>query len=275
MQKNIDMVYQFPNSVKEFLSVFKRLCKKHHLTYLGPGQDVTVVDSNEPDYFVEGSLEDLEALAEDLDYALHPDYLISAEEFARDEILYEALDTTDTITYQLSNEIKNLLPEFGRLCEEYSIEFLGKEGEDGDFYIRGTQVEIENLLDFLDYEFVQESVVSSDSVSTLKEDIEQDEIEIEEPQNTSSLFTDKESEQYAKELTQLFFDLGGFYDIWADKNVINALIEWGDWKHDHLEFKNTVLQFFDTENIEINIGSQKIEEDDTGLYSCRYTIIKQ
>jgi hypothetical protein len=77
VEKDLDevYVYQFPNSIQNFLPEFKRLCDEHNLTYLGEGYADFEDKMTENDFFVEGRLEDLEAMAKELEYGLHPDYL--------------------------------------------------------------------------------------------------------------------------------------------------------------------------------------------------------
>ena len=84
-------VYQFPNSVEEYLAEFKELCFNHDIKFLGKGKNV-IDETEEPDFFVEGRYADLTAMAEDMDYELNPDYLCPAESFAREDILIEEVE---------------------------------------------------------------------------------------------------------------------------------------------------------------------------------------
>lgn len=97
---------------------------------------------------------------------------------------------------------------------------------------------------------------------------------LEEAVETKQGFTKEEATQFAKELTQKFFDDGGYYDIWADEGAIQAQIYWGDWKHDHLYFKSVVQKFFDDLDINIKIDSEVTEEDGSDVYSALHTIRK-
>lgn len=183
-------VYQFPNSIENFLPEFERLCDESGLDFLGKGHGFDHKEGDEPDFFVEGPLKDLEAIADELEYELHPDYLAKADEF------------------------------------DYDI------------------------------------ILKKEKKSVIKEAVE-------------SNFTEEEANKFVKELTQKFFDEGEFFDIWSEKGVIKADIQWGDWKHQHLFFKARVQKYFDALGIDIDIKSTVTEEDGTDAYSASYSIKKQ
>ena len=96
LEKEVDydsseiMVYQFPSSIENFLPEFERLCDEFELTFLGKGLGMGQKEGDDPNFFVEGPLKDLEALADELEYQLQPDYLSSADEFAYEDILIES-----------------------------------------------------------------------------------------------------------------------------------------------------------------------------------------
>jgi len=85
-------VYEYPQEVEEYMSDFKKLCKANNVKFLGKGKNVIDGDESIIDYYVEGTMENLERLAEDLDYQMHPDYLCPSESFDREDILIESLD---------------------------------------------------------------------------------------------------------------------------------------------------------------------------------------
>ena len=76
--------YMFMNThkeVEEYMPDFKKLCKANNVKFLGKGKNVIDGDESIIDYYVEGTMENLERLAEDLDYQMHPDYLCPSESF--------------------------------------------------------------------------------------------------------------------------------------------------------------------------------------------------
>ena len=60
-----------------------------------------------------------------------------------------------------------------------------------------------------------------------------------------------------------------------DENTLMAGIEWGDWKHDHQNFRNLVLDFFWGINEEIRLKHKITDTDGSDTYSADYKIYLQ
>lgn len=60
-----------------------------------------------------------------------------------------------------------------------------------------------------------------------------------------------------------------------DENTLIASIEWGDWKHDHQNFRNLVMDFFWDINEEIKIKHKITDTDGSDTFSADYKIYLQ
>lgn len=190
------------------------------------------------------------------------------------------IDDDSIQVYQFPNEFKNYLPEFKRLCKEHDLKYLGKgkniidNVKEPDFFVEGRYADLVSLADEFDYQLHPDYLCSADSFASEDILITKQESIKEAVEDNKKGFTKEEAQKFSKELTQKFFDDGGYYDIWSSENEIQAQIEWGDWKHDHLYFKSKVTQFFKDLEIDINIESEVTEEDDSDTYSALHTITK-
>jgi|GEM_PF-3657030 len=190
------------------------------------------------------------------------------------------IDDDSIQVYQFPNEFKNYLPELKRLCKEHDLKYLGKgkniidDVKEPDFFVEGRYADLVSLADELDYQLHPDYLCSADSFASEDILITKQESIKEAVEDNKKGFTKEEAQKFSKELIQKFFDDGGYYDIWSSENKIQAQIEWGDWKHDHLYFKTKVTQFFKDLEIDINIESEVTEEDDSDTYSALHTITK-
>lgn len=197
-----------------------------------------------------------------------------------DEEVDSEIDADSIQVYQFPNEFKNYLPEFKRLCKEHDLKYLGKgkniidDVKEPDFFVEGRYADLVSLADEFDYQLHPDYLCSADSFASEDILITKQESIKEAVEDNKKGFTKEEAQKFSKELTQKFFDDGGYYDIWSSENEIQAQIEWGDWKHDHLYFKSKVTQFFKDLEIDINIESEVTEEDDSDTYSALHTITK-
>lgn len=192
-------VYQFPAILDNYIDELKKLFKEYRVSYLGRENiEVTGREDGKQDIFALGRKEDLEAVADALDYVLHPDYLCPADDFADELVMTEVMNNT--------------------------------------------------------------------KINALKESLKEE--------KESVSFTKEETAKFAKELTQFLFDSGDYHDVWDTDTKIEAQIEWGDWKHDHLRFERLVRQFFEERDIEVDIEQVVTDKDDSDTYSARYTITK-
>lgn len=315
-------VYQFPSSIENFLPEFERLCDEFGLNFLGKGHGNGQDKDDEPDLFVEGSLKDLEALAKEIDYELHPDYLSPADEFAYDDILINesikvyikeatqkqidakrkelyakeksVMTDSDKIEY-VENSARNMMvsilvygakpddsdESFNKLFErEIKNRYLGnflKADNFGNPAISKERIKElwnEMVTDFkkaeVGYAGEDSEGLSYNYVRFADESLTKKTIK----ESVDKKFSEEEANKFVKELTQKFFDEGEYFDIWSSAGVIEAQIEWGDWKHQHLFFKKTVQKFFNDLNIDIDIDSQVTEEDGSDTYSASYKITK-
>lgn len=202
------------------------------------------------------------------------------QEQFKEEFDDEEIDADSIQVYQFPNEFKNYLPEFKRLCKEHDLKYLGKgknvidNVKEPDFFVEGRYADLVSLADEFDYQLHPDYLCSADSFASEDILITKQESIKEAVENNKKGFTKEEAQKFSKELTQKFFDEGGYYDIWSSDNEIQAQIEWGDWKHDHLYFKSKVNQFFKDLEIEVNIESEVTEEDDSDTYSALHTITK-
>jgi hypothetical protein len=337
VEKDLDevYVYQFPNSIQNFLPEFKRLCDEHNLTYLGEGYADFEDKMTENDFFVEGRLEDLEAMAKELEYGLHPDYLTPAEEFNREDILIESKKnkmkhTKKMIKEATQKQVDAMNDSFrektkGKKPQEFTEQELVEYRE---LFARGMIISIlaysaspsfsdekfnalferaikdRYLGDFLkpEIKYFNQPAISKERLKQIWDDMVKDfkksevgfagedseggsynyvkyaDESMKKPMKESLLkegFKTEEATKFVKELTQKLFDDGAFFDLWVEDEEIKAQIEWGDWKHQHLYFKNKVQKFFDELDIEIDIESEVTEEDGSDAYSASYIITKK
>ena len=337
VEKDLDevYVYQFPNSIQNFLPEFKRLCDEHNLTYLGEGYADFEDKMTENDFFVEGRLEDLEAMAKELEYGLHPDYLTPADEFNREDILIESKKnkmkhTKKMIKEATQKQVDAMNDSFrektkGKKPQEFTEQELVEYRE---LFARGMIISIlaysaspsfsdkqfdelferaikdRYLGDFLkpEIKYFNQPAISKERLKQIWDDMVKDfkksevgpagedseggsynyvkyaDESMKKPMKESLLkegFKTEEATKFVKELTQKLFDDGAFFDLWVEDEEINAQIEWGDWKHQHLYFKNKVQKFFDELDIEIDIESEVTEEDGSDAYSASYIITKK
>ena len=337
VEKDLDevYVYQFPNSIQNFLPEFKRLCDEHNLTYLGEGYADFEDKMTENDFFVEGRLEDLEAMAKELEYGLHPDYLTPADEFNREDILIESKKnkmkhTKKMIKEATQKQVDAMKDSFREKTKDKKPqEFTEQEAlEYRELFARGmiistlaysaspsfTDKKFDELFeraikdrylgDFLkpDTKYFNQPAISKERLKQIWDDMVKDfkksevgfagedseggsynyvkyaDESMKKPMKESLLkegFKTEEATKFVKELTQQLFDDGAFFDLWVEDEEIMAQIEWGDWKHQHLYFKNKVQKFFDELNIEIDVESDVTEEDGSDAYSASYTITKR
>jgi hypothetical protein len=337
VEKDLDevYVYQFPNSIQNFLPEFKRLCDEHNLTYLGEGYADFEDKMTENDFFVEGRLEDLEAMAKELEYGLHPDYLTPADEFNREDILIESKKnkmkhTKKMIKEATQKQVDAMKDSFREKTKDKKPqEFTEQEAlEYRELFARGmiistlaysaspsfTDKKFDELFeraikdrylgDFLkpDTKYFNQPAISKERLKQIWDDMVKDfkksevgfagedseggsynyvkyaDESMKKSMKESLLkegFKTEEATKFVKELTQQLFDDGAFFDLWVEDEEIMAQIEWGDWKHQHLYFKNKVQKFFDELNIEIDVESDVTEEDGSDAYSASYTITKR
>lgn len=320
-------VYQFPNEIKNFMPEFERLCDEHGITFLGKGKNIIDdVKDETPDFFVEGTLKDLRAMADDLDYQLHPDYLIFADDFDAENILIESKkESNESLTEETQRQVnakrkvhadKTRDRKFSEFSQEELIEYTelsakdmiisilayNAEPSDSDETFNALfERELKNryLGKFLQADSYGIPAISKERLKEIWDDMVKDfkdsevgfagedsegvrynyvkyaDESLKEAVAPKSEFTEEETNKYVKELTQIFFDEGEYFDIWGDKGIIKANIEWGDWKHQHLYFKSRVQKFFDELNIKIEIDSEVTEEDGSDTYSALYTISKE
>lgn len=197
----------------------------------------------------------------------------------------EEIDSDSIQVYQFPNEFKIYLPEFKKLCKEHDVKYLGKgknvidNVKTPDYFVEGRYADLIRLADEFDYKLHQDYLCSADTFAyadILFDKNKQEESILKEDAETSKSkgFTKEEATKFAKELIQKFFDDGGYYDIWSNDKEIQAQIDWGDWKHDHLYFKSVVKKFFDELGINIEIETDVTEEDGSDTYSALHTITK-
>jgi len=315
------MVYQFPSSIENFLPEFERLCDEFELTFLGKGLGMGQKDGDDPDFFVEGPLKDLEALADELEYKLHPDYLCSADEFAYEDILIESKKVyiKEATQKQIDAKRKELYgKERSKMSDAEKIEYVensaqnmmvsilvygAKPGDSDESFNKLFEREIKNryLGNFLKADNFGNPAISRERIKELWDEMIADFKKAEVgyagedseglsynyvrfadesltkktiKESVGKKFSEEEANKFVKELTQKFFDEGEYFDIWSSAGVIEAQIEWGDWKHQHLFFKRTIQKFFDEKNIDIDIESNVTEEDGSDTYSASYKITK-
>ena len=60
-----------------------------------------------------------------------------------------------------------------------------------------------------------------------------------------------------------------------DDNMLTAIIEDGDWKHDHLHFRNLINDFFWDINEDAKMTSKVTSSDGSDTYSAEYRIYLQ
>lgn len=327
LEKEVDydsseiMVYQFPSSIENFLPEFERLCDEFELTFLGKGLGMEQKEGDDPNFFVEGPLKDLEALADELEYQLHPDYLSSADEFAYEDILIESKKVyiKEATRKQIDAKRKELYAkEKSGMTDSDKIEYVensarsmmvsilvygAKPGDSDESFNKLFEREIKNryLGNFLKADNFGNPAISRERIKELWDEMIVDFKKAEVgyagednegvsynyvrfadesltkktiKESVDKKFSEEEANKFVKELIQKFFDEGEYFDIWSSAGVIEAQIEWGDWKHQHLFFKRTVQKFFNDLNIDIDIDSQVTEEDESDIYSASYKITK-
>lgn len=65
-----------------------------------------------------------------------------------------------------------------------------------------------------------------------------------------------------------------YYELWFDEkdDTINAEIEWGDWKHDHLWFDHVATQYLKGQGYDVDVDVEVTDEDGSDTYSAIHSL---